>query len=104
MHQRAPLGRRDLHYMTVKFAELAAEYHFRYWVANIDGDDNDLADDLSRFKSQYRNNNLKFNDYEFVPANEAIDIANSIFKDLLNPEIVPLNKGDNEHLVTDTFL
>ena len=104
IHQRAPLGRRDLHYMTVIFADLSAKYHFRFWVANIDGKDNDLADDLSRFKSQYRNNNLKFDDYNFVPANEAIDIANNIYRDLLNPKIVPLNKGDSEHLVLDNFL
>ena len=104
INQRAPLGRRDLHYLTVKFADLSAQYHFRFWVANIDGDDNDLADDLSRFKSQYRNNNLKFDDYKFVNANEAIDVANEIFMDLLNPKIVPLNKGDSEHLVLDSFL
>ena len=102
--QRAPLGRRDLHYMVVKFAELSAKYHFRYWVAGIHGDDNILADDLSRFKSAYQNNNLTFSDYEFVLASDAIAIANGVFRDLLNPSLVPLNKGDSEHFVFDNFL
>ena len=94
VHQRGPLRRRDLQYLVVKFAELSAKYHFRFWIVHIDGDDNDLADDLSRFKSAYRNNNLAFTEYQFFSRATAIQVANDIFLDLLDITKVPLNARD----------
>ena len=102
-HQRSPLKRRDLNYLVQKFAELSARYHFRFWIADIDGKDNVLADDLSRFKSAYRNGNSTFDGYQFFDQQQAIAVANSIFKQMLDPRVVPLNDDDTSHVVMKTM-
>ena len=90
INQRAKLSRRDLNYLIRKFADLSAQYHFRFFVKHIPGEENEVADSLSRFKSGYRGNR-DLTEFEFYPTQRAIDIADEIYDDLLNFHLVPLN-------------
>ena len=94
INQRASLSRFDLNYIVRKFAELSAEYHFRFYIKHIPGEENQVADALSRFKSGYRYGETDLSDFQFYPTQSAIDIANEIYADLLNTRTVPLNDGD----------
>ena len=91
---RAPMGRRDLNCMVNKLGELSAQYHFRFWIEHIKGEENVIADALSRFKSAYCEGKGDLADYKFFPRKEAIKIANGIFRDLLNFKKVPYNDDD----------
>ena len=94
MNQRAKLERRDMNYLIRKFAELSASYHFRFFIQHIPGEENQVADALSRFKNVYRHGIDDISDFQFIDTQRAIDIANEFFSDLLNPRKVPFNDGD----------
>ena len=94
MNQRAKLSRFDLNYIIRKFAELSAQFHFRFFVKHIPGEENEVADALSRFKSGYRFGDTDISEFQFFPSQRAIDTANNIFKELLNLRIVPRNDDD----------
>ena len=51
-----PLYRLDMQYMVRELAKLAIKYHFYFWSIKIDGDQNDQADALSRFKPLHQFN------------------------------------------------
>ena len=98
INQRAALGRRDMNYIIMKFAELSAQFHFRFFIKHIPGSENEVADALSRFKTGYRRNDARMEEFKFFEDSEAIDIANQIYNDLLNFKRVPLNDGDSHAL------
>ena len=95
INKRAKFERRDLEYMTMKFCQLSAKYHFRFWVQHIKGEDNPLADALSRFKRSYKNTDLKLNEFEYVDVNDVIKIADDMFEQI---EQLPLNDDDQRLL------
>ena len=91
INKRAKLERRDLEYLTMKFCQLSARYHFRFWVQHIKGEENPLADALSRFKTSYKNTDLKLNEFEYIDVNNVIDTADGILSEI---EKLPLNDDD----------
>jgi len=90
-NKRAPLNRRDLHYFVDKICQLSAEFHFRFWIHHIDGDDNVLADRLSRFKQLYVVDEKDPATFSYIPATEVLAIVNGALCDLLDFKRVPLN-------------
>ena len=91
INKRAKLKRRDLEYITMKFCQLSARYHFRFWVQHIKGKENPLADALSRFKTSYKNTDLKLDEFDYIDVNKVINTADGIFEDV---EKLPLNDDD----------
>ena len=94
INQRAKLSRFDLNYIVRKFAELSAQFHFRFFVKHIPGEENEVADALSRYKTGYRKGTVDVSEFTFYDSKTAINIANEIFGALLNTKIVPLNDDD----------
>ena len=94
--KRAPLNRRDLHYFVNKICDLSAQYHFRFWIEHIHGDDNVMADRLSRFKQLYVVDQMDPSTFTYVPNVTILNIVNGAFNTLLDFQRVPLNDED-EH-------
>ena len=91
--KRGPLVRRDLHWMVNILCELAVKYNFRFWIAYIDGDDNIIADRLSRFRDIYRNNQMD-NEFEYLSTLSMINHANDLLLQMLDFKKCPLNYDD----------
>ena len=83
-----------MNFLISKFAELSAQFRFRFFVQHIDGKENEVADALSRFKNVYQRGYDDISDFEFISAQRAIDIANEFYGCLLDIRIVPFNDGD----------
>ena len=90
-NRRAPLKRRDLHYFVDKIFELSAQYHFRFWIEHLDGDDNVMADRLSRFKKLYIVDQMDPNEFQYLSNLTVVKVVNDAFNDLLDFQRVPLN-------------
>ena len=91
INKRANLGRRDMEYVTMRFCQLSAKYHFRFWIKNIKGEENQMADALSRFKTSYKNNVLDMSELEFLNVNDIIQTVDEL---LFEIEKLPLNDDD----------
>ena len=95
INKRAKLERRDMEYVTMKFCQLSAKYHFRFWVKPIIGDENPMADALSRFKTSYKNNALDMSELDFINVNDIIDTVDELLREI---EKLPLNDDDPRRL------
>ena len=95
INKRAKLERRDMEYVTMKFCQLSAKYHFRFWIKPIIGDENPMADALSRFKTSYKNNALDMSELEFINVNDVIKTVDELLREI---EKLPLNDDDPRRL------
>ena len=90
-NKRAPLNRRDLQYFVDRICDLSAEYHFRFWIDKIHGDDNVLADRLSRFKQLHKVGQIDPDKFDYIDNSKIISIVNDALNALLDFKRVPLN-------------
>ena len=92
--KRAPLIRRDMNFVVNKFCELSVQYHFRFWIEHIKGDDNVMADNLSRFKELYKTDQIDPTKFTFVDKSEVLKVLNDTFNEMRNFKRVPRNDDD----------
>ena len=94
--KRGPLNRRDIHFIIDKICMLSIEYRFRFWIEHVLGENNVMADRLSRFKELYKINNVDPNEFKFIQGEELISIANDAFDTMLNFKKVPKNTSKDD--------
>ena len=94
--KRGPLNRRDIHFIIDKICMLSIEYRFRFWIEHVLGENNVMADRLSRFKELYKVNNVNPNEFTFIQGEQLISIANDAFDTMLNFKKVPRNTSKDD--------
>lgn len=95
IHKRAPLHRQDMNWMVREFSKLAVIHQFRFWIVHVDGSENEIADGLSRFKSEYKNDSPITQSYEFETHVELKNLVNQLYSDILK---LPYNDDDPKRL------
>ena len=94
--KRGPLNRRDIHFIVDKICMLSVQHRFRFWIEHIAGDDNIMADRLSRFKALYKVNNVNPDEFTFIQGETLISIANEAFDTMINFKKVPRNTSKDD--------
>ena len=94
--KRGPLNRRDIHHIVDKICMLAVQYRFRFWIEHIAGDDNIMADRLSRFKQLYTVGEIDPSRFEYIPRRNMISQVNDVCREMLNFRKVPLNTSNDD--------
>ena len=94
--KRGPLNRRDLHHIVDKICMLAVKYRFRFWIEHIAGDDNIMADRLSRFKKLYAIGSVDPNNFQYILRDTMVSYANEVLVDMLNYRKVPQNTNRDD--------
>ena len=78
INKNAKLQRHDINYMIRDFAELAVNHSYKFWGVKVDGDENVVADALSRFEKFESHS-----DYVFESQEAVIKIVNEILNELM---------------------
>ena len=87
-NKRAELGRIGMNFMCREFCKLAYVHRFRFHVEHVPGDDNEVADELSRFKYEYCQRVGDFKNFQFETEWDVKTCVNQIYSDILK---LPLN-------------
>ena len=91
--KRGPLERRDLHWMVNLLCEYSVKYKFRFWIEYIKGNENVVADRLSRFKNLYADKQVD-QTFKYIPTLSIVNIINTVFVKMLDFKKCPLNYND----------